>query len=53
MDVDEAVRASFRLDPTEGLRLRRAFLGVASGAAELASLNPFARLTDSLDAICE
>ncbi|MET8979304.1 hypothetical protein ABZX85_27205 [Streptomyces sp. NPDC004539] len=52
MDVDEAVRATFRLPAAEGLRLRRAFFGVLSGAAELSGRNPFARLTDGLAAVC-
>ncbi|MFJ9626209.1 hypothetical protein ACIRU8_00790 [Streptomyces sp. NPDC101175] len=52
MDVDEAVRATFRLPASDGLRLRRAFFGVASGAAELTGHNPFARLTDGLGTIC-
>jgi hypothetical protein len=48
MDVDEAIRATFGLAGGDGPRLRRAFFGVASGAVELAGLNPFARLADGV-----
>ena len=52
MDVDEAVRDTFALAEEDGTRLRRAFFGVASGAVELAGLNPYTRLTDGLTAMC-
>lgn len=52
MDVDEAMRATFQLATDDGLRLRRAFLGVASGSVELAGLNPYARLADGLSTLC-
>lgn len=52
MDVDEAIRATFLLPAPDGLRLRRAFFGVTSGAAELTGHSPFARLTDGLGRVC-
>ncbi|QCX82620.1 hypothetical protein C9F11_45300 (plasmid) [Streptomyces sp. YIM 121038] len=52
MDTDQAIRATYRLPATTGLHLRRAFFGVASGAAELAHTNPYARLADGLAATC-
>lgn len=52
MDVDQAIRATYRLPAISGLHLRRAFFGVSTGAAELAYTNPFARLADGLASIC-
>ncbi|GEM33162.1 hypothetical protein NN3_41690 [Nocardia neocaledoniensis NBRC 108232] len=48
LDVDAAIRRTFSLEPPEGLAIRRAFLGVTTGAAELSGLNPCARLSDGV-----
>jgi hypothetical protein len=51
MDTDQTIRATYRLPAASGLHLRRAFFGIASGAAELTHANPFARLADGLASI--
>ncbi|MEW2353365.1 hypothetical protein [Spirillospora sp. NPDC029432] len=45
IDTDHAVRRTYSLPPYQGLALRRAFFGVATSAAELSGLNPYARFT--------
>ncbi|MEV7415420.1 hypothetical protein [Streptomyces sp. NPDC089919] len=52
MDVDQAVRQTYRLTAAEGLRVRRAFFGVTTGAVELAGLNPYDRLVTGIADTC-
>lgn len=48
IDTDRTIRQTFLLPPTEGIAVRRAFLGVATSALELSGLSPLARLTNGL-----
>ncbi|MCC2280737.1 hypothetical protein LKL35_35970 [Streptomyces sp. ET3-23] len=52
MDFDEAFRDSFCLPAQDGLHLRRAFLGTATGCVELTGHNPYARLANSISIMC-
>ncbi|WP_369637863.1 hypothetical protein [Nocardia sp. JMUB6875] len=52
-DLTQAFRHSYLLPHSDGIRIRRAFLGVASSAVELSGFNPFARLTNGTAALCE
>ncbi|MFE3465834.1 hypothetical protein [Streptomyces sp. NPDC059185] len=51
-DVDHALRQTYALPPTEGLVVRRAFLGTATSAVELSGLNPYGRLADGVARHC-
>ncbi|MGW1977997.1 hypothetical protein [Streptomyces sp. NPDC001889] len=53
MDVDQAVRDSYRLPLEEGLLVRRAFFGATTGALELAGLNPYSRLVNGITVTCQ
>lgn len=46
IDVDVAFRQTYTLPPTQGVALRRAFLGVVTSAIELSGLGPYARLAN-------
>ncbi|MFE6103819.1 hypothetical protein ACFVQ4_28165 [Streptomyces laurentii] len=52
MDFDETFRASFCLPAQDGLHVRRAFMGTATGCVELAGRNPYARFANSISIMC-
>ncbi|MEV4556372.1 hypothetical protein AB0K51_05155 [Kitasatospora sp. NPDC049285] len=52
IDTDLAVRATYRLAPADGHRLRRAFFGVVSSSLELSGFNPYQRLAHTVSAAC-
>ncbi|WP_405021617.1 hypothetical protein OHV05_35340 (plasmid) [Kitasatospora sp. NBC_00070] len=52
IDVDQAVRETYRLTAEEGLRVRRAFFGVCTGMVELAGVNPYNRMVAGIVSTC-
>lgn len=53
VDIDKAIRHTYTLELTNGLAIRRAFLGVVSSAMELSGFNPYSRLTEWAATMCQ
>ncbi|WP_280465566.1 hypothetical protein, partial [Nocardia brasiliensis] len=51
IDTAHTILRTYALPPAEGLALRRAFVGIATSAVELAGLNPYNRLTNGISHI--
>ncbi|NSL85818.1 hypothetical protein ECE50_003180 [Chitinophaga sp. Mgbs1] len=52
IDADKAFRSTCTLEPNRGVAVRRAFLGVLSGAMELSGFNPYSRIVDGIVCLC-